>query len=121
VLGVIYTGFLGLLAGFIVQNPGSFAYTSPNRKPQNTLESSPLALDLFGDWYLRSAEANWMIGWHHHSQTTLTLSLGIGRTFVRSGLPPHELLRNRTMDSISTVRTNHASNNGELWNDDRLP
>jgi hypothetical protein len=88
-LGAIYTGTPGLMVGFIAQNPVSFAYTSRNRPPQNTLEFQPvLALHLWRQWYLRSAEANWMMGWHRHSPTTLPLSLGIGRTFVRPELPP---------------------------------
>ena len=91
-LGAIYTGGPGLLLGFILQNPVSFAYTSPDRPPQNTLQFQPvLALHLWDKWYLRSAEANWSMGWRHHSPTTLPLSLGIGRTFVRSGLPPMSL------------------------------
>ncbi|MGO9604314.1 MAG: hypothetical protein ACLQAT_13120 [Candidatus Binataceae bacterium] len=90
--GAIYTGVRGLLIGGILQNPVSFAYTSPHRPPQNTLEFQPvLALHLFGKWYLRSAEANWMMGWHRRSPTTLPLSMGIGRTLVRSGLPPMSL------------------------------
>jgi hypothetical protein len=88
-LGAIYTGIPGLLAGFILQNPISFAYTSPHRAPQNTLQFQPVfALHLWKEWYLRSAEANWNMGWHRHSPTFLPLSLGIGRTFVRQGLPP---------------------------------
>jgi hypothetical protein len=88
-LGVIYTGIPGLLAGFIAQNPISFAYTSPNRAPQNTLEFQPVfALHLWDKWYLRSAEADWTIGWHRHSPTMLPLSLGLGRTLVHPGLPP---------------------------------
>lgn len=88
-LGAIYTGIRGLLVGFIIQNPVSFAYTSPNRPPQNTLTFQPVvALHLFDKWYLRSAEATWAMGWRHNSPTVMPLSLGIGRTFVRSGLPP---------------------------------
>lgn len=88
-LGAIYTGVPGLLAGFILQNPVSFAYTSPDRPPQNTLQFQPvLALHLWEKWYLRSAEANWSMGWRHHSPTMLPLSLGIGRTLVQPGLPP---------------------------------
>jgi hypothetical protein len=91
-LGVIYAGVPGLLIGFIAQNPISFAYTSPNRPPQNTFQLQPvLALHLWGKWYLRSAEAEWAMGWHHHSPTTLPLSLGIGRTLVHPGLPPMSL------------------------------
>jgi hypothetical protein len=88
-LGAVYTGIPGLLAGFIAQNPVSFAYTSAHRPPQNTLEIQPVfAFHLWNEWYLRSAEANWSMGWHHHSPTLLPLSMGIGRTLVRQGLPP---------------------------------
>ena len=88
-LGAIYTRIPRLLVGFVLQNPVSFAYTSPDRPPQNTLEFQPvIALHLWDKWYLRSAEANWVMGWRHHAPTTLPLSLGIGRTVVRMGLPP---------------------------------
>jgi hypothetical protein len=91
-LGAIYYGIPGLLVGFVVQNPISFAYTSPNRPPQNTFEFEPVfALHLWDKWYLRSAEANWTMGWHRHSPTTLPISLGLGRTLVRPGLPPMSL------------------------------
>jgi len=87
--GGIYTGIPGLLIGFVAQNPISFAYTSPNRPPQNTFEFQPVfALHLWDKWYLRSAEANWTMGWRHNSPTMLPLSVGLGRTFVRPGLPP---------------------------------
>jgi len=90
--GGIYRGVPGLLIGFIVQNPISFAYTSPKRPPQNTIEFQPIfALHLWGKWFLRSSDANWTMGWHHHSPTMLPLSLGIGRTIVRRGLPPMSL------------------------------
>jgi hypothetical protein len=88
-LGVLYQGIPGLLVGFVAQNPISFAYTSPKRVPQNTLIVQPvLALHLWGKWYLRSAEGDCSVGWRRHYPTTLPLSLGIGRTLVRPGLPP---------------------------------
>jgi hypothetical protein len=88
-LGAIYTGIPGLLIGFIAQNPIGFAYTSGSRPPQNTFQFQPvLALHLWHEWYLRSAEANWTMGWHRHSPTMLPLSAGLGRTLVRPGLPP---------------------------------
>jgi hypothetical protein len=88
-LGAIYTGIPGLLVGFIAQNPVSFAYVSSNRPPQNTLQIQPVfALHLWHEWYLRSAEANWSMSWHHHTATMLPMSIGIGRTFVHPGLPP---------------------------------
>jgi len=91
-LAAIYSGIPGLLIGFVAQNPVSFAYTSPTRPPQNTFQLQPvLALHLWDKWYLRSAEANWTVGWHRHSPTMLPLSLGLGRTLVRAGLPPMSL------------------------------
>jgi hypothetical protein len=91
-LGAIYTGIPGLLVGFIAQNPISFASTSPNRPSQNTFQFQPvMALHLWEKWYLRSAEANWAIGWCRHTPTTMPLSVGIGRTIVRPGLPPMSL------------------------------
>jgi len=91
-LGAIYTGVPGLLVGFIAQNPVSFAYTSPGRSSQNTFQLQPVfALHLWEKWYLRSAEANWMLGWRHNSATTLPLSIGVGRTIVQPGMPPMSL------------------------------
>ena len=91
-LGAIYTGIPSLLLGFIAQNPISFAYTSPRRPPQNTLEFQPvLALHLWDKWYFRSAEADWIVGWHRHSPTMLPISAGLGRTLISSGLPPMSL------------------------------
>jgi hypothetical protein len=89
-LGAIYRGMPGLLLGFVLQNPVSFAYTSPARRPQNTLFFQPvMALHLWRKWYLRSAEATWSMGWHHNSPTLIPLSIGLGRTFDRpGGLPP---------------------------------
>ena len=87
--GAIYGGIPGLLIGFVVQNPISFAYTNPHRLPQNTLQFQPVfALHLWEKWYLRSADANWSMGWRRHYPTTMPLSIGLGRTIVRPGLPP---------------------------------
>jgi hypothetical protein len=85
----VYTGIPNLLIGFLLQNPISFAYTSSNRVPQNTLAFQPaLLVHLWDGWYLRSADATWVYGWRSHSPTLLPLSLGIGRVMIRRGLPP---------------------------------
>ena len=87
--GAIYGGIPGLLIGFVAQNPISFAYTNPHRLPQNTFQFQPvLALHLWEKWYLRSADANWSMGWRRHYPTMMPLSIGLGRTIVRPGLPP---------------------------------
>jgi len=91
-IGAVYARIPGLLIGFVAQNPISFSYTRAGVPAQSSLEFQPVfALHLWDKWYLRSAEANWSIGWHHHSPTTLPLSLGLGRTLVRPGLPPMSL------------------------------
>jgi len=88
-VAAVYTGVPGLLAGFLLQNPISFAYTSPDRPPQNALAFQPVALfSLWDGWYLRSADATWVYGWRRHSPSLLPLSLGVGRSMVRPGLPP---------------------------------
>jgi hypothetical protein len=85
----VYTGVPRMLIGFLLQNPISFAYTSPDRLPQNTLAFQPVALLSFWDgWYLRSANATWPYGWRRHSPSLLPLSLGVGRVMVRPDLPP---------------------------------
>ncbi len=91
-IGMIYTRIPGLLIGFVAQNPISFSYTRPDVPAQSSFEFQPVfALHLWDKWYIRSAEANWSIGWRHHSSTTLPLSIGLGRTLVRPGLPPMSL------------------------------
>jgi len=88
-MGAVYTGIPWLVMGFLLQNPISFAYTSPKPAPQNKLEFHPaLALHVWKGWYLRSAEATWAFGWRHHSPTVLPLSFGDGDVIVRPGLPP---------------------------------
>lgn len=88
-LAAAYLGIPWFLAGFLFQNPISFAYTSPNRPPQNTMEFQPILLvHLWRGWYVRSADATWTVGWRRHSPTMVPLSLGVGRVIVRPGLPP---------------------------------
>jgi len=104
-LGGIYTGIPGLLIGFVAQNRISFAYTSPKRPPQNTLEFQPVfALHLWGKWYLRSADANWTMGWHRHSPTMLT---GSGSAYHKISF---RVLADRAtiMPGISTVIASNA-------------
>jgi hypothetical protein len=88
-MAAVYKGLPWLVAGFILQEPISFAYSSSNRRPQNTLEFQPaFAIHLWQGWYLRSAEATWSCGLHSHTPTVLPLSLGLGDVIVRPGLPP---------------------------------
>jgi hypothetical protein len=85
----IYKGIPRLLLGGLIQNPISFAYTSPDRRPVNTLLFQPVALAYIGrGFYIKSADATWTVGWRHGAATTLPLSLGLGYVLVREGWYP---------------------------------
>jgi hypothetical protein len=87
--GAIYKGIPWLLAGCLIQNPISFAYTAPDRQAVNTLLFQPVLLVAAGSgWYVKSADSTWSLGWRHGSATQLPLSFGIGRVLVREGWPP---------------------------------
>jgi hypothetical protein len=85
----LYKGIPGVLLGTLIQNPISFAYTSDDRKPVNTLVVQPLLLTYIGHgFYLKSADASWTINWRERTPTLIPLSFGIGHVRVREGLPP---------------------------------
>ena len=85
----LYKGTPWLLAGCLIQNPISFAYTSSDRQAVSTLQFQPLLLVALPDgWYVKSADSTWLLNWHRGSPTLLPISFGIGRVLVREGLPP---------------------------------
>ncbi len=85
----IYKGVPGLLLGVLVQNPISFAYTDADRDPVSTLLVQPIALAYLGrGFYVKSADATLVRGWHDGSATVLPVSLGLGYVRVREGWPP---------------------------------
>jgi hypothetical protein len=87
--GAVYKGIPRLLIGCLLQNPISFAYTSPDRRPLSTLLFQPIVLTyLKWGFYLKSADATWTMGWRRGTATTVPLSLGLGYVMVREGAPP---------------------------------
>ncbi len=73
----------------MVQNPISFAYTSPSRPALSTLLVQPIVLAYLGrGFYAKSADATWSIGWREGTPTTLPLSFGLGYVLLREGFPP---------------------------------
>jgi hypothetical protein len=87
--GAIYKGLPGILLGCLLQNPISFAYTSANRQPVNTLLVQPILLrHVWRGLYVKSADATWAFGWRNGSPTTLPLSLGLGYVIPRQHAPP---------------------------------
>lgn len=88
-LGAIYKGIPGVLFGFLLQNPISFAYTSGDRRSVNALLFQPILLrHLWRGLYVKSADATWSFGWHDGAPTTVPLSLGLGYVIPREGSPP---------------------------------
>ncbi len=89
VLAAIHKGIPGILLGFLLQNPISFAYTSSDRRPVSTLLVQPILLKhLWRGLYVKSADATWSFGWHDGAPTTLPLSLGLGYVIPRENSPP---------------------------------
>ena len=87
--GAIYKGVPGLLLGVLVQNPISFAYTSPRHQAVSTLSVQPIALQYVGKgFYVKSADATWTRGWHAGGPTLVPLSLGVGYVWLRDDRPP---------------------------------
>ncbi|MGH7787836.1 MAG: hypothetical protein ACRERC_13260, partial [Candidatus Binatia bacterium] len=88
----IYKGTPWLIAGALIQNPVSFAYTSSDRPALNTLLFQPILLVAMPrGWYLKSADSTWTMGWHHNTATVLPLSFGVGKVIVHEDWPPLNL------------------------------
>jgi hypothetical protein len=90
--GAIYKGLPGFLLGGLIQNPISFAYTSPDRQASSALLVQPILLAYLGrGFYVKSADSTWTTSWHHNTPTTLPLSLGLGYVLIREGWNPINL------------------------------
>jgi hypothetical protein len=90
--GTIYKGIPGLLLGCLIQNPISFAYTSPRHQSLSTLTFQPIVLRYLGrGFYVKSADATWTVGWYDNAARTLPLSVGLGYVMLREGRPPINL------------------------------
>ncbi|MGA8057488.1 MAG: hypothetical protein WB999_04550 [Candidatus Binataceae bacterium] len=85
-LGVSYRGIPHLMAGFLFQNPISFAYTNSSATPQSQMQFQPLISYTLGrGWYVKSADSTWTVNWRHGSSTTIPASLGCGRVWKFEG------------------------------------
>jgi len=86
--GAIYKGIPGILLGWLIQNPISFAYTSGNRQPLSTLLVQPIVLkQIWRGLYVKSADSTWSFGWHDGAPKLVPVSLGLGYVIVREGSP----------------------------------
>lgn len=87
--GALYKGVPWLLTGCLIQNPISFAYTSPDRQKVSSLIFQPIVLmALAGGWYIKSADSSWLLNWQERSATVIPVSFGVGRVLIRDGMPP---------------------------------
>ncbi len=88
-VAAIYKGLPGFLLGVLIQNPISFAYTSPDRSATSALLVQPIVLAYLGrGFYVKSADSTWTKSWHHDAPTILPLSLGLGYVLIREGWNP---------------------------------
>jgi hypothetical protein len=91
-LGAIYKGRPGLLVGFLLQNPISFAYTSSSREPVNALLFQPVVMAYLGrGFYLKSGDSTWSLSWRDDGPRVVPVSLGLGYVWRRAGKPPLNL------------------------------
>ncbi len=120
--GAIYKGIPGILLGGLIQNPISFAYTSPDRRPTSMLLIQPILLAYIGrGFYVKSADATWTISWYHHTRDDCCRSASGSATCTRPrGLAADQRLRDRRMDGLSPVRAGGASNDHPIRVDGRL-
>lgn len=90
--GAIYKGKPGILLGWLLQNPISFAYTDSSRPKINTLLFQPIVMAYLGKgFYVKSGDSTWAFGWREGSPTILPVSLGLGYVMLRDGKPPLNL------------------------------
>jgi hypothetical protein len=89
--GAVYKGLPGWLFGCLIQDPISFAYTSPHHRPVGVLTFQPIVFrNLWRGLYVKSGDASWAFDWRGGS-ITLPLSFGVGWVIVREGLSPINL------------------------------
>jgi hypothetical protein len=91
-LGAIYKGRPGLLVGFLLQNPISFATTSSSRESVNALLFQPVLMAYLGrGFYLKSGDSTWSLSWRDDGPRVVPVSLGLGYVWRREGKPPLNL------------------------------
>lgn len=85
----IYKGLPGWLFGCLIQDPISFAYTTPDRPKVGLLTVQPVLFrHLWRGLYVKSGDSTWAFDWRDGSAITMPLSVGIGWSVVRPGLLP---------------------------------
>ena len=90
--GAIYKGLPGWLFGCLIQDPISFAYTSPRRPRVGILTVQPIVFrHVWRGLYVKSGDASWAFNWRQNSSITLPLSFGVGWVIVRERLSPINL------------------------------
>ena len=83
---IAFAGLPNLWAGFLFQNPISFAYSRPGVKPQSIMLFQPgLSYRLGEGWYLKSTDSVWNVNWRHHTPTSIPVSFGLGRVWKFKG------------------------------------
>lgn len=88
-LGMVYKGLPGWIFGCLIQNPISFAYTSPDRRPVGVLLVQPIVLrHLWRGLYAKTGDATWAFAWRDASSITVPLSFGLGWVILRPGWSP---------------------------------
>ncbi len=101
--GAIYKGIPPLIMGCLIQNPISFAYTSPDRQPVNTLLFQPIVALYLGKRLLREIRrlhlGDGMAQWFGHD---VAAEPRPGLRAAPRGLAAPQLLCERRVDGLSS-------------------
>jgi hypothetical protein len=89
-VAMIYTGIKNLTAGFVLQNPISYA-GSPNRPAVNEMIITPtFTFNLPQGWFAGMSDYNFTWDWENAGAATIPLGLQVGKV-VRIGKQPVSL------------------------------
>jgi hypothetical protein len=86
-VAIIYTGIKNLTAGFVLQNPISYA-GSPNRPDVNQMVITPtFTFNLAKGWFVGLSDYNFTWNWESGGAATIPLGMQVGKV-VRLGRQP---------------------------------
>ena len=116
----VYTGVPRMLIGFLLQNPISFAYTSPYRLPQNSLAFPTGVALFFLGWLVLTIRGCNMGVWVAPScPISVAAEFGRGSSDGSSRFTATQLLCFGPMDGLSPKFANHIPVDCQLWSNDR--
>ena len=86
-VAVIYTGIKNLTAGFVLQNPISYAGAANRPAVNQTIITPTFTFNLKDGWYVGMTDYNFSFNWENGGAPTIPLGMQVGKV-VRIGKQP---------------------------------